>query len=849
MKILKQKKLMNLKSFFFFLSILITAIFNTATAQLVVTPATDLVSAKDLVDGVLIGEGVTFSNVSWSGQFTYTNLTPTGSQIGRFETGPIKTNLGIEKGIIMSTGDVIRASRPNVYPASSKNYFDYFCACEIIKGDNKCKQNLPGCQIKDADLEALIGTVNKTYDATSLEFDFIPASDQISFRYVFASDEYPIFVCSPTNDVFGFFVTGPKPGSGSYTNENIALIPDKNPPQPVSINTVNSGSCGPGYTQKPGVDLTNNKFYVDNTNHDSIVYNAFTKVFYAKLDVIPCQSYHLKLAIADVVDGVFDSSVFIEAKSFTVKPPKITYEHPEIDDSASVRDCNDAIVTFKTTNGKGVLNDSIINISFTGNAILGTDFSTIPDDISTSITMKKGQDSLVFKIHPLCSGNKIGPDTVNINVRSCGITSTYPIKIIAYPQIAATASPDTTICIGQSVNLSLTNVKYGNGGPYQYSWSSNPVGFTSTASNFTVSPTVTTTYTVRVNDDCGLCSSNIYNIVVTVINLSVNITAERPTTFCSGDSVVLKAKPVKDYTFQWKNSGINIPGPNDSNLIAANAGVYNLVVTGINNCTATSNNITVVISNPVAKITPQGPTSFCKGGSVILDANIIVGYSYHWRKGGVDISDTNTSIKVDSAGIYSFVMSKGAFCKDTSTTLTIIVNPSPIASILPPGPFTVCLDTAITVSANYDPELTYQWQKDGSNIEGATNSIFTFSEKGFYTVIETDNIGCFDKDTVLAAIKCPSLTLFVPNAFTPENSLANTTFYPKGKNIANFNINIYNRWGGLVFHSADMNSGWDGRYKGDLCPLGVYVYVIKYEGYIDNLYQKKSQIGTVTLVR
>ena len=89
-------------------------------------------------------------------------------------------------------------------------------------------------------------------DIGVLTFDFVPQGNEISFKYVFASDEYPGFVNSNFNDAFGFFVTGPLASDGvtpitvqgynSIANYNIAIIPDTDPEQPVTINTVNSGT-------------------------------------------------------------------------------------------------------------------------------------------------------------------------------------------------------------------------------------------------------------------------------------------------------------------------------------------------------------------------------------------------------------------------------------------------------------------------------------------------------------------------------------------------------------------------------------------------------------------------------
>ena len=103
-------------------------------------------------------------------------------------------------------------------------------------------------------------------------------------------------------------------------------------------------------------------------------------------------------------------------------------------------------------------------------------------------------------------------------------------------------------------------------------------------------------------------------------------------------------------------------------------------------------------------------------------------------------------------------------------------------------------------------------------------------------------------DTATRAIAIRHTALFVPNSFTPGAS-TNQTFFAVGHNIADFEMDIYNRAGNLVFHSDDINSPWDGRnLSGDPCPTGNYVYRIRYS----NVYQPliyQSEVGTVLLIR
>ncbi len=139
----------------------------------------------------------------------------------------------------------------------------------------ECYNNMPG----DSLLSMLVGTV--TYDACVLEFDFVPAADTAWCDFVFGSEEYPEWVGSTFNDIFGFFVSGPNPEGGNYEFKNIALIPGTD--LPVAINNVN-----PFYYPE---------YYVDNTGGLTIQYDGFTTVLTAKCAVIPGATYHFKLAV------------------------------------------------------------------------------------------------------------------------------------------------------------------------------------------------------------------------------------------------------------------------------------------------------------------------------------------------------------------------------------------------------------------------------------------------------------------------------------------------------------------------------------------------------------------------
>lgn len=228
-----------------------------------------------LVREVLLGECVQISNVTYSGS---------PLAIGKFTQAGA---MGIDSGILMTTGDLNVAKGPN----DIKNAY-------VANGQ-------PG----DRDLDNILGD-SITFNAASLEFDFVAYSDSVIFTYIFASEEYPEFVCSRYNDIFAFLVSG-----GIYNNTNVALIPGTS--LPVSINSVNNGSAWFLFNPVNCISLSYSALYVDNTGGQVTQFDAYTVPLTATIAVNSCDTYHIKLVIADVNDPLWDSGVFIKSESFS----------------------------------------------------------------------------------------------------------------------------------------------------------------------------------------------------------------------------------------------------------------------------------------------------------------------------------------------------------------------------------------------------------------------------------------------------------------------------------------------------------------------------------------------------
>ena len=243
-----------------------------SNAQLSLTPnqtAVQLANQLVATSGTL---GVVVSNA---------NLTCDTNSNGLF-TGV--SNFGINNGIVLGTGEIMTTGiSPN---------FSY--GLNGLPGDFASQGvNKPG----DSVLANIV--TMQTYDACVLEFDLVPVGNFVEFEYVFGSEEYPEFNCSAFNDIFAFHISGP----GFATPTNIALIP--NTTTPVSINSINDGTNNCSAYQN--LYVTNN----DTTN----TLDGFTTPLIAQANVTPNQTYHLRLAIADVSDMIFNSYVLLKANS------------------------------------------------------------------------------------------------------------------------------------------------------------------------------------------------------------------------------------------------------------------------------------------------------------------------------------------------------------------------------------------------------------------------------------------------------------------------------------------------------------------------------------------------------
>ena len=469
-----------------------------------------------LVQNVLLGNGITVSNITYTGN----------SNARGFFNGAT-SNIGLASGVILTTGDIINAPGPN------------------SGGGEGTDNSLLG----DPDLDQISGV--STFDACVLEFDFIPLADSVSFRYVFGSEEYPEFVGQTFNDIFGFFISGPGI-AGPYTNgaKNIAIIPGTS--TPVTINDLNNGSndCPPLGTG-PNGPCANCAYYVNNCSGTTVQYDGFTTVLEAKATVVPCQTYHIKLAVADGFDGVWDSGVFLEANSFSSGTVNISAEasySSTLNDTALIEGCGDAIIHFERTGSTS--SAQTVYYTITGTAANGTDYVQIPD----SIVIPAGQTTADLTLSSIGDGIPEGSETIIITLQLGSICTGAPQPFIALtisdapPLNLVSVSNDTVLICPGTVTLSITV----NGGipGCNYSWDSGQ-----NTQSINVNPAVTTTYTVTVSDTCGN-QSIVESITVGLPNYVPMVITASDAAICGGDSALITATVtggIPNYTYTWDN--------------------------------------------------------------------------------------------------------------------------------------------------------------------------------------------------------------------------------------------------------------------------------------------------------
>jgi len=823
------------------LILLITG-FLCAKAQL--TVSTGAMTPTQYVQNVLVGSGVTVSNVTFSGD---------NNQIGEFDGTGTVPYIGLDNGIVMATGDVNVAVGPN--------------------DDGGAQLGGGNFGAGDSDLDILEGSGVGTNDAVVLEFDFVPTGDTVKFQYVFASEEYPEYVNS-INDVFGFFLSGPGV-SGAFSGgaANIALVPGTN--TPISINTVNSGA--------------NPSYYVDNTpftSNQTIQFDGYTTVLSA-ISAVQCgETYHIKIAIADASDDAWDSGVFLEAGSFSSNTVTLSSNiDVSTGDSILYEGCGTAYIDFERNDdadtavfyynifGDMSVADYTVNkdslVFLPGESVVTLNFEALEDNtvepleqvnieiiqvicgvadtsiltfyisdyelyssVSPDLTLECSSDTVAVWVVPTSGVDVLWDsgetaDTIWVNPfvttsyhvtfsDTCGNIANDSVKVNVpnFVPLSIDLTSDTLICSGLTVQL---NAVVSGGIDSFYSWN-HGLG---TASPVSVTPLNTETYILTAQDSCG--AELIDSVVVTVATSGISANLQDDAIACLGEVVVLDATTsgnIGSIVYNW-STGSAAPTIQVSPLVTTDYWVT------INDaCQTITDTVTVSVPafDPFIVSITNGVT-ICRGHLITLGVEAQGGsgtYFYDWN--GLGTTDSVT-VQVNQLSTYDVTVSDA--CGNTQNLDVTIDIMHPTAEF---GYEYTSDYTVEFYDSSYANIVGYQWFFNYGDTANIKNPIYTYLDKGEHLVSlqVTDIFGCTDiiTDTIR-----PEQYLYYPNTFTPNGDGRNDVFLVKGMGIEEFEMFIFSRWGDQIFHSEDMEVGWDGTVKGELAPVGTYVFVLKTKSY------------------
>ena len=418
-------------------------------------------NASNLAQSI-VGNGITITNAK---------LRYKGFPTAAFSN--MGTKLGLSKGILLTTGDAIDAS-------GSGTYF-----CNVNNGND----------FSDPDLVSI--SKKAIYNVCILEFDFIPICDTLRIEYVFASDEYPQAVYNSYNDVFAMFLSGQNPKGGNYNSKNIATLP--NGITPVSIDSINAGWPTSSNASHPD-------FFIDNYHapNSEIAYNGYTKPIISKVALIPCKTYHLKIAIADAGNWRYDSGVFIKENSFQC---------------TNVPSVN--VSTLSSCNNTGTVS---VNIS---NTMASPGFTWFPG----------GENSSSLK--------NVIPGSYTCEVNVPGTCSNYTVTaIVPETQSVKLHTRSQFVCSGKKLQLEAD-------GSQNYLWTPSKGLTGDKISNPIANPDLTTTYTLLGTAVNGCTSSAVITISTNPKPFIINFSASKYETSLDSSTIQFTDNTQTAVAWHW----------------------------------------------------------------------------------------------------------------------------------------------------------------------------------------------------------------------------------------------------------------------------------------------------------
>lgn len=722
-------------------------------------------SAQQLVEEVFIGAGQDCLEVSNISVSGW--IFAEGISYGYFNKE--NSNFYLDEGIILSTGRANSAVGPN----------------------NSLLSEGPTSWGGDQDLEQALD-VSNTINATVLEFDFIAQTNKISFDYVFSSEQYLTSITSQAQcnytDGFAFLL---KRVNGNEPYKNLAVIP--NTDIPVKVNTVRGEGVCPAANQQ--------YFGGFNPVQHPTNFNGQTIVMTAQSDIIPGELYHIKLVIADQGNNLYDSAVFLKGGSFNGnidlgEDRLLATENPL---------CEGEIFTLDA------YSENVASYQWYRNEVMinGATQPTLevfqPGSYEVQLTFSAANCVLEGSIEIEYSAN---PIVTNTSLTQCETSEGETIFNLTEAQIQLVTNPQE-----HSFSYFLSeNDAQNNLNPIE-----NPDSFILSTLNQTIYTRVSNTFgcfsiaeislfttnnSFQNPDDLEACDDNFDGFGTFDLTQNISaIEAQLPagaayTLFPSYEDALLNISPidVQEYqNYQSSNNQIYVK-------ITANGECVGIMWFGL-------------IVHSFEGDLQEVNLYLCEGENLVLSAPN--GYfDYQWNLNNQTVNQQN--ITIEEVGNYTVSFKNDLGCEATKTYIVSLSSKAEILSV-EVNDFN---QNGGSATVYVQGSGVYEFSIDG--IYYQEENVFTNLPVGQHLVFVRDINGC--------GITTHSImVLDYPKYFTPNGDGINDFWRIPMLSIAypEAQIEIYNRFGKLVYNFAAKNMGWNGTLNNNLLPSTDYWFVIR----------------------
>jgi len=327
-------------------------------------------------------------------------------------------------------------------------------------------------------------------------------------------------------------------------------------------------------------------------------------------------------------------------------------------------------------------------------------------------------------------------------------------------------------------------------------------------------------------DNSGNCNLGVFKIDLTALEADAELYGGPE--FCFGDSIKFKNNSTGGITFVWDFGDGNTSNDFEPTHYYTQPGTYNVSLIILDNVTCLINDtdfVEVIVKDPNVTVRPD--TAVCIGDEITL-----------WAQGGIDhfwnpstyvadpTSDTTTAIIMEPTVFHLDVTSNGCILD-----LEVRVDSLALPTVNLGEDIKTEWGSIVHLFANSNATSFWYSPIEGLNCSTCPDPTVTATESSTYYLKVQGNNGCFNYDTITIIYDG---AIYLPNTFTPDGDGVNDIFYAFGKDIVEFEMYIFNRWGEKLFYSNDMSIGWDGTVNGNLSQTGTYVWKVTYRDTVGN---------------